>query len=227
MWAGADPYRAEPLGACERAAYGESHLIVYAGEVVPAPLPPVILAAFGVFRGAGFRDAALVWCALLLLATIVTAVAVTRLSGLRGPAAKMFVIAAVLVPSILVGQVAPIGIAAIALAALLLERDEELWAAIALGVSTCVPQLAIPAIVATFAFRASARAPLLAVVGVLAFGSLACGVSLNAEYLTRVLPLHALAEGTDYASQFGLPAIAAAVGVPVRTALWLGSRISR
>jgi hypothetical protein len=222
LWSGGDPYRAEPLGACERAAYLESELHAYAGEVVPAPLPPAVLGAFGALGALSFRDAALVWFALLIAATAIAAYATTRASGMRGIVVAPLVFGAVLVPAILVGQVAPLGIASLAFAGASLARGRDVSAAIALGVATCVPQLALPAIVAVALYRPSARFPLGVAMAALATASLAAGPALDLEYVARVLPLHALAEATDFASQFGLSAIAAALGVSTRLSLALG-----
>src|ERR1700686_3618193 len=77
---GADPYRADPLGACERAprpawlSRGTPNLSA------PAPLPPSALAPFTALAHLPYALAAIAWRIILLLAPLVTVAVMRRRS---------------------------------------------------------------------------------------------------------------------------------------------------
>ncbi len=220
---GADAYRAEPLGACERtprpAAFGQG----MANLAMPAPLPPYALAPFALLARLPYGPAATLWALILLAAFTLTVGAMQRLTGLPLPA----VIAAFALvdgfASIALGQVAPFAIAAVAFAALLTEQGRDRAAAWVTAIAMIEPHVGLPAALALFVWRPQTRLPL-ALAGAFCIGlSLALtGLANNLEYVRAVLPAHAVSEIVN-AKQFSLTYILHRFGLSDASALRAGN----
>lgn len=219
---GADPYRAEPLGTCERSPRPAWLNRGIPNLVAPAPLPPYALAPFALLARLPYDVAAFAWGLVILAALISTVVVVRRMTAL--PLAG--IIAAFVLGDGLagwtLGQVAPIAVAAIVFAAALVERGRDRAAALAIAVAMIEPHVALPAALALFVWRPRARVPLLIVAAALAALSLAAaGWALNLEYVRAVLPAHALSEIASN-RQLSLTNIAHRFGASDVVALRLG-----
>jgi len=220
---GADPYRAEPLGACERAPRPAGFGQGMANLAMPAPLPPYALAPFTLLAKLPYGAAAAMWVLCLLAAFALTIGAMRRLTNLPLPA----LIAAFALTDgfagIALGQIAPMAIAAIALAALFAERGQDRAAAIAAAVAMIEPHVGLPAALALFVWRPQARVPL-ALAGAICVGlSLALtGLANNLEYVRNVLPAHAFSEIVNQ-KQFSLTYILHRLGVDDANALHAGN----
>ncbi|MGH7757112.1 MAG: hypothetical protein ACREM8_12635, partial [Vulcanimicrobiaceae bacterium] len=78
--AGGDPYRAEPLGACESAAAGAFGYVLFPHLVMPAPLPGYALAFFAPFAALPFPTASAIWFGILVAALATTVFLVVDLT---------------------------------------------------------------------------------------------------------------------------------------------------
>jgi hypothetical protein len=220
--AGGDPYRAEPLGACERRPKAALFRPGLPGLVTPAPLPPYALAPFVLLSRLPFAAASGVWWAVVLGAVAVTVAAMRRLTRL--PLALL--IAAVALTdgyvSLCLGQVAPLAVAAISLAAALVSGGRERAAAAVLSVAMIEPHVGLPACLALFSWRPRTR-PVFAVAGLCAVAlSLAlAGSPTTIEYLREVLPAHALSEVAN-PKQFSLTYLLVRLGAGPAEALRAG-----
>ncbi|MBC5802359.1 MAG: DUF2029 domain-containing protein [Candidatus Eremiobacteraeota bacterium] len=220
---GADPYRAEPLGACERAPRAAALNRAPANLSVPAPLPPYALAPFALLARLPYDVAAVVWTLLSALAFAFTIVAMRRLTGVSTLA---LVAAFGLVDglaSLTLGQIAPVAIAAIVLAVAHVEAARDRAAAVAAALATIEPHLGLPACIALFVFRPKARLPLSLAAALFAGVSFALlGAARCIEYVREVLPAHAMAEIVSQ-KQFSLTYVLHRAGVADAPALMLGN----
>lgn len=218
---GADPYRTEPLRACEHRA---GHAFRPDSKLaVPAPVPGYGLALIAPIAKLPFPIAAILWTALLIAAYIVSVVALVRLSGLSPPLVAAATALSIGYLSLVLGQLVPIAIAALCLAALAVERERWRTAAACCAVAAIEPHLALPAIVALFAMRAASRVPLAVALGVLGAASLAMlGIARNIEYLTRVVHAQVASEITR-ADQLSLAALGYRFGMSVDAAAAWGT----
>ncbi len=218
--AGGNPYRLQPLLACEQAA---PRGVYPPGIVEPAPLPGYALAFFSLFRWFDFSTAAFCWTTLSLMAIVVATWALARATGL-----PWYPIAAALAPNaaffnLVSGELAPICIAALSLSALLLARRRYVGAALAAAVTMIEPHVGLAACLALFLFAPKTRLTL--VLAGLACGAAsiaAVGLTGTAEYFQAVLPAHARSEllAND---QFSLTWVLHELGVPAEAALRAGS----
>jgi hypothetical protein len=192
---GADPYRAEPLGGCERTPKPEPLIATGRGLVAPAPLPPYALVPFRLLAQLPYVAASLLWTFVGIIAVGVAVAAMRRLTNLPLTA----LIAAFALgdgyASLCLGQVAPIAVAAIAVAAMLLAQDRDELAACAAGVAMLEPHVGLPVCASLFFWRSRTRLPLLGIALLCVATSLvAAGFSTSLEYVRDVLPAHALSE---------------------------------
>ena len=220
----ADPYLAEPLRSCEEAAVSSLGFKMQRYLVVPAPLPPFVLAPFALFGVLGYRIAATVWFVLLFVAFSVTLVLLRRLSGLPPLAIFVPLLLADALASILIGQIVPLVLCAVCAAALALRAEKPLAAAVLAAATLAEANLGLPLCVALFAWEPRARRPLLVCGALLGLLSLAYGgFALNLEYLTRVVPAQARAEGLAFGGQYSLSALLAQLGLAPELSLKLGT----
>lgn len=219
----ADPYRAQPLGACEHRQTGGTYAALAPGLVLPAPQPGYDMAVFAALSLLPFGLAKAVWGALLGMAIAIALYAVFRLT--RGsPCVVVTAFAASLIlPSFAFGEVFAF-FAAAACAAMLL-AEQERWAPAGIASAVCLvePHLGLPLCAALAFWKRETRLPIALSVCVLAVLALiALGPQVNAEYVVTVLPLHALAEISSDA-QLSLSAVLHGMRVPDLAALRIGS----
>jgi TRAP-type C4-dicarboxylate transport system permease small subunit len=209
---GGNPYLAEPLRACERMR----------DTVLPAPFPGYVIAAMEPLSRLSFASASKIWTAMVVIAIAGCALLLMPLT--RSGAAF---VAAVLclslgVTSLGFGEYVPFFLCALCIAALCAQRGR--WAMAAAAASACLiePHLGVPVCAALFIWQPRTRAILASVALLLAVISVAAiGWGENVEYLTRVLPFHALSEiGSN--RQFSLSAIVHALGGSDQWALRAG-----
>lgn len=190
----ADPYRAEPLGACERRTLSPQIVHVARGVSMPAPLPPYALVPFALLAGLPYLSAFALWSVGIAFATAVALHAARQLTGLPFVAlAAGFALGTL--SALELGQVAPFATAAIALSAALVRRRRDVCAAVAAACATIEPHVALPACLALFCWFPKTRLPLAcaASAGLLLSCALV-GPTVALEYVREVLPAHALSE---------------------------------
>jgi len=221
--AGADSYPAEPLRTCEAESLASlgSRIVPYL--VVPAPLPPYALALFAPLALLPFQAAAGAWFCILLMATGATFVLLRRLTDLPPLALFFPLLFADAFASLAIGQLVPVVVCFVCAAALAL-RAQRTWPAAAFASATLLePNVGLPLCVAAFVWQPELRRALLACVCVLALFSLAYGgLHDNLEYLSRVAPAQARAEGLSFVGQYSLSALLFQAGVAAGLALQLG-----
>jgi hypothetical protein len=191
----ADPYRAEPLGACERAPKAALFAPGRPGLAAPAPLPAYALAPFVVLSRLPFALAAALWTLLLLASVVIAIVAMQRATGAGWPGLVAAFALGDGYSSLALGQVAPVAVAAIALATLYAERRRDAAAAVAAAFATIEPHVGVPACLALFLWKPAARVPL-ALAGLICvvLSLVLAGPDVVREYIHAVVPAHALSE---------------------------------
>ncbi len=220
--AGADPYRAEPLGTCERTPKPPPLLRGSPGLAMPAPLPPYALAPFEVLAAVPYVAAGLLWTAAGIASVAIAVWAMRRITGLPVEALVATFALTDGYASLALGQVAPVAVAAIALAAMLLFEGRDEAAAAAAGCAMLEPHLGLPVCAALFAYRARTRLPLIGIALLCAAASLAAGgVATSLEYVRSVVPAHALSEIANE-KQFSLTYALHRLGIADGTALHAG-----
>jgi hypothetical protein len=219
----ADPYRTEPLEACEHRQTDGTYAALPPGVVVPAPVPPYDLAVFAMFSLVPFAPAKSLWGALLAIATLCALAGTVKVT--RAPAGVVFIAftASLILCSFAFGQLFAIYAAACAGAALFAQRGAWTLAGLAAAATMIEPHLGLP-VCACVAI--THRKALWSVVGsfavLAALSLLVSGLPQTLEYVTTVLPLHALSELTSDA-QLSLTAVLHAFGAPDTIALRLGT----
>ena len=214
---GADPYRFQPLHTCEA-----QNLPMGRTEVVPMPLPPFAVAMLFPLSLLPFSAANFVWLLLILLSASVIVLALVNLTGLPAGLVGVLVAAGTLVEPLANGAMAPLPIALLCAAAIALTRSRYIVAAILLALACIQPHVALPPMVAIFVLVPRMRILLVGVCAAIAALSLAFGVSMNLEYFTTVLPLHAVSEFGS-SNQYSFSAFLHLIGVPDRTAIATGT----
>jgi hypothetical protein len=219
---GADPYRAEPLGACERIPKPDPLISGTPGLAMPAPLPPYALVPFELVAALPYVAAAVIWTLAGFASLAIAVWAMRRSTGLPIEALVAAFALTDGFASLALGQIAPIAIAAIALAAMLLAEGRDEWAAVVAGCSMLEPHLGVPVCAALFFYRARARLPLAGVAVVCVAASLvASGAQTSLEYIRAVVPAHALSEVANE-KQFSLTYALHRVGLSDADALRAG-----
>lgn len=217
LLAGKDFYREEPLRSCEEAATADA---VQGDTVLPDPLPPYAVAAFGPLARLPYSTASALWLSFLLVTIVVTVIATRLLTGYS----YALVAAALGVSSIFslwIGQLAPLPIAAICLAAYCM-RTQRWWLGGLFGALALIePHVGIAAFLGAMLVR-RARLPFLIFGGIFVLSTFLLPMRANVEYLTQVLGGHVLSElGSRY--QYSLSTGLYALGVPQRASVTLGS----
>lgn len=214
----ADPYRVEPLRACERQLAPSD---LPDGYVEPAPLPGYAMAPFGALAMLSPRLAALLFAALLALAATLSACALAEM--LPAPrSAVLLALAPLTLLNVAYGEVVPFALAGLCGAAFLIWRGRWFAAGLAVCVALIQPNVGLPAVAAVFLFAPRARGAVAAGVAALALLSLiAIGFDRNVEYLTQVLPGMANAEIVA-SDQYNLTHLLFAAGLAAPIAALLG-----
>ncbi len=221
--AGADPYLAEPLGACERAPkpFGLHNQIPHLS--MPAPLPPYALAPFVLLAHVPYGAAALLWFAFLLACVIGSAWALREISGLSFGATLAAFALGDGYAALSLGQVAPLAVAGITFAAWALARERFALAALFAALAMIEPHVGLPACLALFLFAPRSRAVLLGcALACVALSFAIGGTALNLEYVRSVIPAHALSEVANE-KQLSLSIVAHQLGASDALALRIGS----
>lgn len=192
---GADPYREEPLGSCERQPKASPLLPGTPGLAVPAPLPPYALVPFAVLSLLPYAAAGAVWSLVLAACVTATVLAVRRVTGLPLLAVTAAFVLGDGYAMLCLGQIAPVAVAAIALAARFLASERDGAAACAAAVAMLEPHVGLPVCLALFVWRPRTRL----ILGGAAFFCAALSVAVaglptTLEYVHAVVPAHALSE---------------------------------
>ncbi len=234
--AGGDPYRYEPLHACEARLCGPPT----ANAVGPGrcrPMPSLRSLPLGRLS---YERAQFLWWLLLLAGGMLIVWALVELTALPLLLVGSCVLVGVLLPSLMVGSLALLPIALLCLSAVAVARERWAGAALLQGAACVEPHLALPVLLATFVFVPRARLALATVVGVLFVTSAVAGrAALNLEYVLRVLPAHSTSE-IGNAEQYSLSALLHAAGLGdgaasaiasaqyllfIAAALWIAGRL--
>lgn len=208
----ADPYRTQPLRACENlsalGAFRLAHAIV-----VPAPQPPFALAFFAPLARLPFAFAGTIYAALLIAACALATVLTARLCAVPPAIVAALWSFTLFEASLPLGHLAPVAIAALCAAAWFVTRDEPKAAALAAAFSLIVPHVGFAACLALFVYVPRARITLVSSAAFMTLISiLAVGPGVCLEYLSSVLPAQALSEaGSD--TQYSLTALLVNAGV--------------
>lgn len=190
-----DPYSTDPLSRCESVPAPRPLFATKAGEVLPAPLPGYVVAAFVPLSFLPFPVACVVW--LLVLAAAVAASVVLLARAGVGEAWSLAValsltLVAVCLP---VGELPPIALLGIALAVWGAHLKRPLPLAIGVALTFTEPQIGIAVLVAACALGRRFALPALGAAAALGAISLAVlGITGNLEYFRVVLPAHLLSE---------------------------------
>ncbi len=219
---GADPYREEPLGACEGRAKPAPFIGGTPGLVTPAPLPPYALAPFVLLAHLPFAFAGAVWILVLAGCLGATIFAVRRLTGLPLLAVTAAFVLGDGYAAFSLGQVAPLAVAAAALAALLLERERDEAAGGVAALAMIEPHVGLPACLGLALLRPRTRLPLAAAaLAAIALSLAVAGSQVTLEYFRDVVPAHALSEIANE-KQLSLTYALHRLGVPALPALRAG-----
>jgi len=211
--AGGDPYRYEPLHACEVANLHSAT----PNAVVPAPLPPYALAGFVPLSRLAYARAQFIWWLILVASGMAILFVVIEATGLPMLLAGTFVLLGILLPSLMVGSLALLPIALLCLSAIAISRKRWTAATLLQAVACVEPHVALPVLLTTFAFVPAMRARLAAAIaGIAAISILTGHMALNGEYFTQVLPAHSVSE-IGNAQQYSLSAQLHWAGLPEAT----------
>lgn len=219
----ADPYRTQPLGECEHGHTDGTYAQLPRGVVLPAPQPGYDMAAFAAVSALPFDRAKALWGAFVTMALAVAiACAVWATGAPLGVAVAAF-IASLVMPALAFGELFAFFAAATCAAMYFASRERWTAAGVCAALSLVEPHLGLPVCVGLAIWKPQTRAALsltAAALGALAVGTLGAAPAL--EYVTRVLPLHALAEISSDA-QLSLSAVLHAAGVPDALAVQIGT----
>jgi hypothetical protein len=219
---GADPYHTEPLRSCETAIGPKVFFEKNPGVTIPAPLPGYALAALVPLAMLPFGIAAALWAALLLLAVTACVVALARFGAVSWEIALAVFALSLGMLSLPFGEVVPVALGFICLAAYAAWRGRSQAAALLAAGAMVEPHLGLPACIALAVCLPASRVPL--ALGFAALGTLSLallGPATNLEYVSSVLPAHALSEITRD-TQYSLTAVLASLGVAPAIAMRAG-----
>lgn len=220
----ANPYVFGPLYRCESAVVWPTWFYTANSNIaLPAPLPPYALALFSPFVRLPFAHAASVWQFLVIAAALGSAWLLSRMTTTVSRAVIYLVL---LVPTLLTllpfGELTSIALLGLVAAAYFLSRERYWACALALMLAATEPHIAFPVFIGLFVVHARTRIPLLAAASVLVVGSvLFVGPAISLQYVTTVLPAHALSE-IGRTSQLSLSSALYALGTPAALASRIG-----
>lgn len=210
----ADPYRVQPLMACEQHALATFKLTMLPNFVLPAPLPPYALFGFAAIARLPFPIASIAWCILSVVLLALTIGILARLTGLPILVVGLVLVAADGYASLVIGQIVPLVVFALVAAARCMRDERYVAASIFLGSAMIEPHVAMPALAASVFFVPRMRIPLAVVIGALVLISfVAVSPAVVFEYVARVLPAHARSEVGGFGAQYSLTSLLFALGV--------------
>lgn len=219
----ANPYRTQPLGACEHRQTDGTYAALPADVVLPAPQPGYDVAVFAALSALPFHRAKAVWGAILAMAIAVAIACTVRATRLPLATVLAAFLAALVLPAFAFGELFAL-FAAAACAAMFFASREK-WTAAGIAAALCLvePHLGLPLCLALVFWRPQTRAALGVTVALLiAVSAGTLGVRASLEYATVVLPLHALAEISSDA-QLSLSAVLHAAGIDDTLAVQIGA----
>lgn len=219
----ASPYRTQPLHTCERTMTDATFAAFFKDVALPAPQPGYDVAAFSLLSRLPFAAASKLWTVVLLACALATVLLLQRLVRvpLAGVLAALWL--SLCVTSLYLGELIPLCLCAIAAAALFAQRRLHVFAGIAAAATLVEPHIGIPICLSAALWLPRSRAAIAICVLALGAVSLAVlGVRQNIEYVTAVLPAHALSEIRSDA-QLSLSAVLHAFGVSDGVALRIGT----
>jgi hypothetical protein len=221
--AGQDPYREEPLHACEHSLPSRFLSKLPADVTIPAPYPGYVLALFSTVARLPFDAAVIAWTLASCLALAAAVVMTARSTATPLPAAAIVLgFPAAIVPLPL-GQPTIFVLCAVAACAVLLGGNRPRLAALAAVATALDPHVGLAVCAGVFVAVAEARVVLVAAgVAVLAASAITYGPAREWEYLHDVLPLHALVNVPEY-SQFSIANLAFTAGLAPHLAVLLGN----
>lgn len=219
---GADPYRTQPLYACEQKRT-ETNKTWLTNGPLPAPFPPYVIATvFEPISRAAYPFAASIWMLALLASLGVSVVLLAKVGRCDPsmPAAALCLSAGI--ASVSFGEIVPLFF--VCLCGTVYAALHKQWrfvGIVALG-TLIEPHIGLPVCAALALFQPRCRLPLAAGVATLGAISLSTlGWDTSLEYLYPVLHFHALSEiGSD--RQFALSTVLHWLGVADNAALAIG-----
>jgi len=218
---GHDPYRIEPLRACEHTIQAPSEY--FKPDVVePAPLLPGALALLAPLSAFDYRTALNIWLVIVAIATLIAALALARLTSFPFWVTLSALVVSVGFLDMFWGQLPAACILALSVAALCVRSGRFTAAGACAALSLVQPHVGLPACFAMLLWVPRARVAL--AVSVAAFGTagiLFTGIPTNIEYFMRMLPLHSLAEAGAQ-DQFSLTWLAFMAGLSDKVSVQLG-----
>lgn len=218
---GANPYREEPLHACEVHAGPPAEPVSMRGVAIPAPLPPHALLAFVPLSRLPFAAAALLYALLLIAAMSASVALFSRITGASTIELNLVFAAVTASVTYFVGQPVPFALLGLAGAATFVRRERWWAASWCAAAATIEPHVALPAILGMAVLLPRTRVPLLTACGALAAaGALGLGVGETVSYVRDVLPAHALANAYEW--QYSLTSLLTSVGVAAPSAIRWG-----
>ncbi|MFY9718428.1 MAG: glycosyltransferase 87 family protein [Candidatus Cybelea sp.] len=218
---GEDPYLADSLQECESstpAPYYHAPRTV----TVPAPYPPYVLAFYYPLTFLPFGIAAILWWLLLGASLVLAASALARIAAVPFLVAWAALVLSAGLTTFMAGNVMPLALLALVVAALFLHRGWNRAAATLMAVALIEPQVTLPAVIALFIAVPNIRPRLALIVALLGGISILGGAGLTLEYLTEVIPAHALSE-VSRDNQYSISTVLTALGVPDIAAVIVGS----
>lgn len=220
---GGNPYHTEPLHACETQRADRRLPELSRKVAVPVPLPGYDIAGFALLSLLPYRFASTLWAGVLVLCVITTTLAARRICELPFAVVAVAFGMSLAVASISLGELVPICAAALCLAAMYARKGQ--WhAAGAFAAATLVePHVGLPVCLSMLLWaRRASFATVLGIVLLVAASLLAVGPAANIEYITSVLPLHAVSEIASDA-QLSLSVVLHWLHVPDALALKFGA----
>jgi hypothetical protein len=213
-----DPYRVEPLRACERRLAPST---LPDGYVEPAPLPGYAMTPFAALATLPPKLASAIFAIVLVLASALAAYLLAEMLP-ASRTAVFLAFAPLTLLNVAYGEVVPLALAAICAAAFLIWRGRWFGAGLAVCVAFIQPNVGLPAVLAVFIFAPRCRAAVgLGVASLAVLSVLAVGVDRNIEYLTQVLPGMANAEIVA-ADQYNLSHLLYSAGLTASLASLIG-----
>lgn len=218
---GEDPYRTEPLRACEHALH-DGAAVLPSNWVEPAPLPGYTLAVFGLAARLPFQLEAMLFVLASIAATLAAVIALARLIAWP-PIAVLLGWAPLSLLNVSYGETPIFCATATVFAGYFLVKRRWVAAGIAGAISLLEPHMGLPVFLALLVCAPRSRIALVSSAGVLAAISiLVLGIGRNIEYVSVVLPMHAVSELVAN-DQYSLSRVLHLAGASDTLALRLGS----
>ncbi|HKU68618.1 MAG TPA: glycosyltransferase 87 family protein [Candidatus Baltobacteraceae bacterium] len=219
---GANPYTASAIYACERAPMPLGLYRASPGVAVPAPLPGYALLALVPIAVLPYLAACVAWLLILIATVFASAKALALLLDRSFDAMLWTLAAGFAIISLPFGELGSVIVAAVLWMAVALRRGAWAWAALAGGVATILPHVALPVLLGAFLFVPPMRSRIAALAAVLVVLDLACsGPAVAISYLREVLPAHAHSE-IGSTAQYGMTWILHGLHASDRAAIFGG-----